>query len=140
MAKGKRFVREDEVETQVFPWGRLAWLSEKRTTDTDDMEAGVVTLMPGKGHERHNHPGCEELLFVLDGEGDQTVEDGGEALRKRVVAGDLIHIPAGGFHSTINAGKTPMRIFVVYQVSGQVQGFTKLPGFSVEPPRVKADR
>ena len=65
----KTFVEPREVETQVFDWGRIQWLSEPRVTGSKNITAGVVTLEPGKGHQRHNHPGVEEVLYVLEGEG-----------------------------------------------------------------------
>ena len=92
---GVRHVSVDDVETQVFPRGKLAWLSEPRVTGTDYMTAGVVTLEPGKGHDRHNHPGCEEMLYVQEGEGNQTVEDDGKIIQRRIKPGDLVHIPSG---------------------------------------------
>ena len=68
------YLEEADVETQVFEWGRLAWLSEPRVTAAERFSAGVVTLEPGKGHDRHNHPGVEEILYVLEGTGEQMVE------------------------------------------------------------------
>ena len=68
------FVEEDDVETQVFDWGRLAWLSESRVTAAEHFSAGVVTVDPGQGHGLHNHPGREEIIYVLSGRGVQVVE------------------------------------------------------------------
>jgi oxalate decarboxylase/phosphoglucose isomerase-like protein (cupin superfamily) len=63
MSEGRLvFVEEIDVETQVFDWGRLRWLSEPRVTAAERFSAGVVSLESGKGHERHNHPGVEEIL------------------------------------------------------------------------------
>jgi len=45
----KTFVEPKEVETQVFDWGRIQWLSEPRVTGSKNITAGVVTLEPGKG-------------------------------------------------------------------------------------------
>lgn len=136
--KGKRFVNIGQVETQVFPWGQLAWLSEPRVTGTDNMTAGVVTLEPGKGHERHNHENCEEILYVMKGEGKQTVEEkDGRVLTKIVKEGDLIHIPPSGFHSTINIGQTPMVLFAVYQFPGPEAFLRNLPDCKIEPPKQK---
>src|SRR5262245_4541154 len=72
---GKRFVRPDDVETQVFDWGTIKWMSEPRVTDADRFTAGIVLLAPGKGHTRHNHPGVEEILYVVAGTGIEMVED-----------------------------------------------------------------
>ena len=112
------FVNRDEVETQVFDWGRLQWLSEPRVTGSQVMTTGIVTLEPGKGHERHNHPGREEVLYVLEGTGEQTVETEDGVLRKTLHPGDLVYLTAGQFHSTINKGAGPMVLLAVYQFAG----------------------
>ncbi|NQT66908.1 MAG: cupin domain-containing protein [Actinobacteria bacterium] len=133
--KGRRFVSIDDVETQVFPWGKLQWLSEPRVTETNNMTAGIVTLNLGKGHQRHNHEGCEEILYVIEGEGDQTIEVNNKLEKKKVKRGDLIHIPAGAYHGTINTGKKPMVIFAVYQYAGPEVYLRNLPECVIEPPK-----
>ena len=76
MAKlaGRRFVRPADVETQLFDWGTIKWLSEPRVTATERFTMGVVLLQPGKGHVRHNHPGTEEILYVVSGQGKQMID------------------------------------------------------------------
>ena len=68
---GRRFVKPQDVETMIFDWGTIKWLSEPRVTDTRGFSMGVVLLEPGKGHARHNHPGSEEILYVISGQGNQ---------------------------------------------------------------------
>ena len=68
------FIEPADTETQVFDWGRLNWLSEPGVTAAERFSAGVVRLEPGKGHERHNHPYSEEILYVISGKGLQMVE------------------------------------------------------------------
>ena len=58
------FVRPMDVETQVFDWGKLNWLSEPLVTMAERFSCGLVTLEPGKGHARHNHPYSEEILYL----------------------------------------------------------------------------
>ncbi|TAK26389.1 MAG: cupin domain-containing protein [Chloroflexota bacterium] len=116
---GKRFIRPDDVETQVFDWGTIKWLSEPRVTDADRFSAGAVLLSPGKGHTRHNHPGVEEILYVVSGTGIQMVEDeNGQPVRERVGPGDCVHIPADVYHETINAGWEPMKLIAIYSPFG----------------------
>src|SRR5438034_9527255 len=71
---GLRLVRPSDVETMVFDWGTIKWMSEPRVTHTSGFTMGVVLLEPGKGHERHNHPGCEEILYVVSGPGSQMID------------------------------------------------------------------
>jgi len=131
----KVFVEEVDVETQVFDWGQLAWLSEPRVTQAERFSAGVVTLEPGKGHDRHNHPGVEEILYVLEGEGVQMV-DGEDGPDKRTVGpGVLIHIPPDVHHSTVNTGTGPMRILAVYAPPGPEAALRAMDGVVIEPPK-----
>ena len=135
MAEKMVFVEEADVETQGFDWGRLWWLSEPRVTRAEKFSAGVVQLEPGKGHDRHNHPGCEEILYVLEGTGDQVVEVDGESVRREVGPGVLIHIPIDAFHSTVNTGTGPMRLLAIYAPPGPEAELRKMDGVTIEPPK-----
>jgi len=129
------FVEEADVETQVFEWGRLSWLSEPRVTAAEKLSAGVVVLDPGKGHDRHCHPGCEEILYVLSGKGQQVVEPESRRVEREVGPGVLIHIPPGVYHSTVNTGNEPMRILAIYAPPGPEAELRKMEGVIIEPPK-----
>jgi len=129
----KTYVEPKDVETQVFDWGRINWLSEPRVTGAKQLAAGVVTLEPGQGHARHNHPGVEEILYVLEGEGVQMIDFGAEE-RRDVGAGTMIHIPADIFHSTVNSGTGPMKLLAVYSPPGPEAFLRSLPECRIEPP------
>lgn len=131
---GKRFVRPDDVETQVFDWGAIKWYSEPNVTATDRFTMGVVILECGKGHARHNHPGCEEILYVISGKGDQMIELDGEEVWEPVQADDTVHIPADVYHSTINTGWEPLKLVAIYCPPGPEAFLKTLPGCQVIPP------
>lgn len=132
---GKRFVSPEEVETQVFDWGTIKWLSEPRVTHAQNFSAGVVLLAPGKGHTRHNHPGVEEILYVVSGEGIQMVEDEqGQPVRRPVTAGMMIHIPPDVYHETINTGWEPLKLIAIYAPPGPEALLRSLPGTRILPP------
>jgi len=134
-AAKRTYVEEANVETQVFDWGKLSWLSESRVTAAEKFSAGVVVLEPGKGHTRHNHPGCEEILYVLTGEGKQVVEVEGEEREKVIGPGVLVHIPPDCFHSTVNLGDEPMRILAIYAPPGPEAELRAMDGVTIEPPQ-----
>ncbi len=48
-----------DVETLAFDWGTVRMLSEPPVTGAGRHSFGVVDVLPGGGHERHNHPGAE---------------------------------------------------------------------------------
>ena len=49
-------------------------------------------MYPGKGHAPHVHPDEEEVIYVISGEGTQTVGDGTPAFP--IKEGDAVYIPA----------------------------------------------
>jgi len=85
---------------------------------------GEVVMQPGEGHGRHNHPGSEEILYVLSGTGEQMVDDEPPF---RVGPGDTIYIGAGVFHSTVNTGWSPMHVLALYNPAGPELGLQDLP-------------
>jgi oxalate decarboxylase/phosphoglucose isomerase-like protein (cupin superfamily) len=92
--------------------------------------AAVVTVPPGQGHARHNHPGSEEIIYILKGQGEQMVEDvAGQPHSQTVRAGCTIFIPDSRFHSTLNTGTEEMQIFVVYAPAGPEELLKELPDF-----------
>ncbi|MEJ7664501.1 MAG: cupin domain-containing protein [Hymenobacter sp.] len=130
-----RFISQDDVETQVFDWGTLKWLAERAMCNAQRFSQGVVILLPGKGHTRHNHPGVEETLYVVSGRGRQMVEDPeGQPACRDVAAGDMVHIPVGGYHETINTGWEPLKIVATYAPFGPEAVLRSLPGVIVLPP------
>ena len=134
MAELRRFISPDDVETQVFDWGTIKWLNEVRVTGATRVTGGLVILDPGKGHARHNHPGSDEILYVITGEGDQMVEDdAGDPMMRHVRAGDMVYIPEGVFHSTINTTWEPMRILAVYTPGGPEAFLRSLPDCRIVP-------
>jgi len=93
-----------------------------------------VDLQKGQGHARHNHPGAEEIIFVVSGTGEQMVEDeNGNPVVQQVGPGCTIYVPESRFHSTLNTGDGPMRLFVVYAPAGPEQALRELPDFRLIP-------
>ena len=132
MSEKKTFVKPEDVETQVFDWGRLSWLSEPLVTQAERFSCGVVTLEPGKGHERHNHPYSEEILYVIEGKGLQTVELPSSMLEKEIIAGELVHIPTAIYHSTINSGDELLKMIAIYAPFGPEAELRKMDGVYIE--------
>ena len=130
-----RFITPDDVETQVFDWGTLKWLAEPRVCRAQRFSQGVVMLLPGKGHTRHNHPDVEETLYIVSGRGRQMVEDAdGSKLYREVGPGDMVHIPISAFHETINLGWEPMKIVATYAPHGPEAFLRALPDVIILAP------
>ena len=134
MSEKRTFVQKEDVETQIFDWGRLSWLSEPQVTAAERFSAGVVRLAPGKGHTRHNHPYSEEILYVIAGRGLQMVETAQGVVEKEIGPGTLVHIPTAAFHSTVNTGAETMELLAIYAPFGPESELRQLPGVEIEPP------
>jgi oxalate decarboxylase/phosphoglucose isomerase-like protein (cupin superfamily) len=126
-----RIVYGNEVESLVFDWGTCKFLSAPEVTGAERFSFGMVILEPGKGHDSHSHPGVEEIIYVVSGEGEQTV---GDASPARVRPGASIYIPADMSHSTLNTGWEPLRLLVVYSPAGAENDLRELPDCRVLPP------
>jgi oxalate decarboxylase/phosphoglucose isomerase-like protein (cupin superfamily) len=119
-------VDPNAIPTQTFDWGAIKWFVTPELTDGAGVTFGEVVLQPGRGHDRHNHPESEEILYVLSGEGEQMLDDR-EAFA--VKPGDTIYVPTGVFHSTRNTGWEPMRLLALYNPGGPEKVLEGLPDF-----------
>ena len=130
----KLFVYPGDVDNFGFDWGRLALTVGPEVNEASQFSGGVVFVPPGKGHTRHNHPGAEEIIFIIKGRGVQMVEDeDGNPETREVGPGCTVFIPESRFHSTQNTGSEPMEIFVVYSPAGPERVLRELPDFHIIP-------
>ena len=128
------FVYPSDVQAFGFDWGKLSLTVAPEVNGAKTLSGGVVDLPPGQGHSRHNHPGSEEIIFVISGEGEQMVETPeGKPEVQKVGPGCTVFIPESRFHSTLNTGSKPMQLFVVYSPAGPERGLRDLPDFRLLP-------
>ena len=128
------FVYPKDVDAFGFTWGKLALTVAPETNGATRFSGGVVDLPPGQGHSRHNHPGAEEIIFVISGHGQQMVEDPeGNPVTQDVGPGCTVFVPESRFHSTLNTGSEPMQLFVVYSPAGPELVLRELPDFHIIP-------
>lgn len=118
------------VPTQTFEWGQIKWFVTPDATEGTNLTFGEVVLMPGRGHDRHNHPESEEVLYVLSGRGEQMVDDNSPF---PVGSGDTIHVPVAVYHSTTNTGWEPLRLLALYNPGGAEKALEGLPDFRQLP-------
>jgi oxalate decarboxylase/phosphoglucose isomerase-like protein (cupin superfamily) len=126
-----KLIDPTDLPTFSFGWGVIKPLvSQDNVDETPDVSLMHVVLLPGQGHERHNHPDADEVLYVLAGAGDQMVDDG-EPFAVR--PGQAIWIPKAQFHSTVNTGWEPLVLLAIYAPAGAEQALKTLPDY-VEVP------
>lgn len=135
MPKSRYFIRPEDVAAFGFDWGRLALTVGPEVNGAQRFSGGIVTVAPGGGHARHNHPGAEEIILVMAGAGQQMVEDEeGTPITAEVGPGCTIYVPESRFHATLNTGDVSMTLFVVYSPAGPELALRELPDFRLIPP------
>ncbi len=120
----------EDVDTLQFDWGKIHILSDNEVSGAEHFSFGIVETEPGKGHECHNHPDAEEVIFVLSGEAEQMIDHKPPV---KVTAGACIHLPAGVDHSTMNIGNEPLKLLIVYSPIGAEKALRNNPDCKVIP-------
>ena len=69
-----------------------------------------MTIPPGGEIGEEIHEGVDQILTFVSGIGEAVV--GGR--RRKVVAGDLVVVPAGRKHNFLNTGENPLILYTVY--------------------------
>ena len=91
-------------------WGSLQWLCNGKLSPGAAQTVGLAEILPGKRNPVHYHPNCEEVLYMISGQGQHTFD--GRTIELK--AGMTIRIPAGVKHNLINTGKEPIRTLVSF--------------------------
>lgn len=114
-------MRETEVVTRGAPQAkpdvdspayRIKWLFSGQTAPGAEQTLGYVVIEPGQKNPLHAHPNCEEVLYLISGELDHSLEDKTYRLRP----GDAIRVPRGAKHDARCTGDEPATMIVCYSV------------------------
>ena len=104
-----KFILSDEVERERLDWGELGWISRPSTTKAKDITVMEVTLDAGQGHDFHRHPNQEEVIYVMEGQIEQWLEQQKQILKP----GDSIFIRADVVHASFNTSTQSAKLMVV---------------------------
>jgi len=98
-------------------WGSLTWMASKPLGNVEGLTLGRAIIKPGKTNPRHRHPKSEEVLYLLKGRLNHTLDDKSVTMS----AGDVITIAPGVFHNAASIGSEDAVMVVVY--SSGTRGF-----------------
>ncbi len=94
----RKFINSEEVKREALEWGSLAWFCSPTASRANNLVVLEVSLNPAGGHPFHKHPNQEEVIYVLEGEIEQWVDQ-----EKRILLrGDSAFIPADVVHASFN--------------------------------------
>ncbi len=95
---------EADLATESFDWGMLKWLCNGTMSPGAAQTVGLCHIHPGRRNPLHYHPNCEEVLYMIAGQGVHTLDETSVPLR----AGSTIRIPARVKHNLVNNGTDPI--------------------------------
>jgi mannose-6-phosphate isomerase-like protein (cupin superfamily) len=87
---------------------------------TESLDIHINVLLPKGPHGRvHCHTKADNVYIVKSGEGLLTIEDA----EHRIVAEDVVFIPAGVYHSLSNMSDKELVIYEIYAPAGHAFNF-----------------
>ena len=91
---------------------RIKWLFSGQTAPGAEQTLGYVVIEPGAKNPLHAHPNCEEVLYLISGELEHSLD----GAVYRLGPGDAIRVPAGAKHDAKSVGTEPAAMVVCYSV------------------------
>ena len=125
------FLPSAELERDTPYWGSMAWISRPSTTGAKDLMVAEVEFAPGGHHDFHFHPGQEEVLYLLEGEVEQWVDQEMRVLRP----GDSVFVGPDVVHASFNVNDGVSRILVVVGPCVPPDGYVAVEVADAEPWR-----
>lgn len=101
--------RAGGVPTETTGFGSMRWMANAEAAGTS-ITVGRVVIEPGKHNDRHAHPDCEEVLYLMAGRLEHSLDDETVVME----AGDTIIIPAGANHNARSTGDVAADMIVAY--------------------------
>ena len=84
---------------------------------------GVTRILQGQKNPRHYHSNCEEVLYMLAGQGPHSLDERAVDLK----AGMTIRIPAGVKHHLTNTRPEPLVCLVKFSIGERQAVFLNEP-------------
>ncbi|MDE0837220.1 MAG: cupin domain-containing protein [Akkermansiaceae bacterium] len=103
------FIHEKDAPRDSAEGRDHIWHSNPGFTPTEDLLFVHVTVPPGGGHPFHNHPNKEEMIYILEGEAEQWLEQEKQTLG----VGSSIFIPKSVVHATFNRSRKELKFIAV---------------------------
>jgi quercetin dioxygenase-like cupin family protein len=99
-----------EIPMMPVPFGSIRQIVVPATTGARNLVILEGIVQPGQGHDFHQHPHQEEVIYVKSGSIEQWV-----GKQKRILApGDAVHIPPGTVHASFNAGSSDAALLAIF--------------------------
>jgi quercetin dioxygenase-like cupin family protein len=126
-----KFSPSSQVEREQLSWGSMGWLSRPASTSARELVVIEAQLTPGLGHNFHKHPDQEEVIYVVEGEVEQWLEQEKRLLRP----GDSVFIPKDIVHASFNVSSQPATLLAILAPCVTEAGYVSVEVGDQEPWR-----
>lgn len=106
----ERITRQGDAVVVPQPWGRLEWTVSGEQENSTTMTVGTCFIAPGEQNPRHFHPNCDEVLRVVGGVIEHSLDGESTLMRE----GDVISIPQGSVHNARNIGDEQVELAIIF--------------------------
>lgn len=113
----------ERISWEKSAWGSLKWICNGKLSPGALQTMGLSLIPPGMHNPVHYHPNCEEVLYVLTGQGRHSVDGRLVDLK----AGMTIRIPAGVKHNLTNTGSEQMTCIMSFSSGNRQSVFLDAP-------------
>jgi quercetin dioxygenase-like cupin family protein len=105
----RHFILRKDAPVESSPWGPHFWACKPGLVETQQLLVVQVDMPPHTAHAFHYHPGREEVLWVIEGQGEQWVG------RQKMLlgAGDSAFIPTDTVHGIYNDSPQLLRFLAI---------------------------
>jgi quercetin dioxygenase-like cupin family protein len=94
----RRFVTVADTELESLDGKKHYWYLKDGLGDSESLVFVRARIVKGAGHPFHKHPEMDEIIYVLEGEMEQWLEQEKRTLKP----GDSIYIPRDVIHGCYN--------------------------------------
>jgi quercetin dioxygenase-like cupin family protein len=122
--QARRFVTRQEAQIEPAPHCTHEWLCRPGLVEAEKLLLVRATMPAGRAHAFHTHPGCEEIIYIVEGRAEQWVE----TQRQMLGPGDVAHIPAGAVHATYNTSDRPLVFLAILSPAVPAPGCVDVSG------------
>jgi quercetin dioxygenase-like cupin family protein len=99
-----------EIPWIPIPFGKLRQIVMPADTGARNLIILEGVVRPGEGHDFHQHPRQEEVIYVKSGRIEQWI---GQEMRV-LEPGDAVVVPPGTVHASFNAGSTEATLLAIF--------------------------
>ncbi len=124
-----KFIRSIEAKQEELAWGSLGWFSGPAASNSKNLVVLEVRRSPAAGHNFHKHPNQEEVIYIIEGQVEQWIDQERRILRP----GDSAFIGADVVHASFNVSDQGAKLLAILGPCVGPEGYAQVDVANHEP-------